>query len=54
MRSRQWHSIQSGLPESAHGSHGLVKHAPHLKVVGMSRNIPPGRLVGAAPLLHSR
>ena len=27
MRSHRWRSVQSGLPESAHGSPELVKHA---------------------------
>ena len=39
MRSRLWRSIQSGLPESAHGSPELVKHASLVEVDGMSRNI---------------
>ena len=38
MRSRRWRSIQSGLPESAHGSPELVKHASLVEVDGMSRN----------------
>ena len=38
MRSRRWRSIQSGLPESAHGSPELVKHALLIEVDGMSRN----------------
>ena len=38
MRSRRWCSIQSGLPESAHGSPELVKHASLVEVDGMSRN----------------
>ncbi len=43
--SRRWCNIQSGLPESAHGSPKLVKHALLVKVDGMSRNTPPGVLV---------
>ena len=39
MRSRRWRSIQSGLPESAHGSPELVKHASPVEVDDMSRNI---------------
>ena len=39
MRSRRWRSIQSGLPESAHDSPELVKHASLVEVDGMSRNI---------------
>ncbi len=38
MRSRRWRSIQSGLPESAHGSPELVKHASLVEVDGMSHN----------------
>ncbi len=38
MRSPRWRSIQSGLPESAHGSPELVKHASLVEVDGMSRN----------------
>jgi hypothetical protein len=38
MRSRRWRGIQSGLPESAHGSPELVKHASLVQVDGMSRN----------------
>jgi hypothetical protein len=38
MRSRRWRSIQWGLPESAHGSPELVKHASLVEVDGMSRN----------------
>jgi hypothetical protein len=38
MRSRRWRSFQSGLPESAHGSPELVKHASLVEVGGMSRN----------------
>ncbi len=38
MRSRLWRSIQSGLPESAHDSPELVKHASLVEVDGMSRN----------------
>ena len=47
MRSRRWHSIQSGLPESAHGSPEQVKHALLVEVDGMSRNTSDllGRLV---------
>ncbi len=43
MRSRRWRSIQSGLPESAHGSPELVKHASLVEVEGMGRNtaFPP-------------
>ncbi len=37
MRSRRRRSIQSGLPESAHGSPELVKHALLVEVDGMSR-----------------
>jgi hypothetical protein len=42
MHSRRWRSIQSGLPESAHGSPELVKHAllRVVKVDGTSRNTP--------------
>ncbi len=50
MRNRRWHSIQSGLPESAHGSPELVKHASLVEVDSMSCNTPLGLLVGAAPL----
>ena len=38
MRSRQWRSIQSGLPESAQGSPKLVKHTLLAEVDGMSSN----------------
>ena len=38
MHSHRWRSIQSGLPESAHGSPELVKHAQLIEVDGMSCN----------------
>ena len=38
MRSHRWRSVQSGLPESAHGSPELLKHALLVEVDGMSRN----------------
>ena len=43
MRSRRWRGIQSGLPESAHGSPELVKHALLVEANGMCRNRPLGR-----------
>jgi hypothetical protein len=49
MRSHRWRSVQSGLPESAHGCPELVKHALLVEANGMCRNTPPGGLVGAAP-----
>ena len=39
MRSHLWRSVQSGLPESAHGSPELVKHTLLVEVDGMSSNI---------------
>ena len=44
MRSHRWRSIQSGLPESAHGSPELVKHALLVEVDGMSRNSSSRRI----------
>jgi hypothetical protein len=41
--SRRWRSIQSGLPESAHESPELVKHASLVEVDGMSRNTIQGQ-----------
>ena len=41
MRSHRWRSVQSGLPESAHGCPELVKHALLVEADGMSRNISP-------------
>ena len=38
MRSHRWRSVQSGLPESAHGCPELVKHALLVEADGMSRN----------------
>ena len=38
MRSHRWRSVQSGLPESAHGCPKLVKHALLVEADGMSRN----------------
>ena len=38
MRSHRWRSVQSGLPESAHGCPELVKHALFVEANGMCRN----------------
>ena len=38
MRSHRWRSVQSGLPESAHGCPELVKHALLVEANGMCRN----------------
>ncbi len=38
MLCSQWRIIQSGFPESAHGSPELVKHALLVEVDGISRN----------------
>jgi hypothetical protein len=46
MCSRRWRRIQSGLPESAHGSPELIKYALLEEVDGMSRNIPVIRSLG--------
>ena len=43
MRSHRWRSVQSGLPESAHGCPELVKHAFLVEANGMCRNRPLGR-----------
>ena len=55
MRSHRWRSIQSGLPESAHGSPELVKHALLVEADGMSCNTPPGgQLALKSGQLHGR
>ena len=46
MRSHRWRSVQSGLPESAHGCPELVKHALLVEANGMCRNT--GLLLRAA------
>jgi hypothetical protein len=38
MRYRRWRSIQSGLPELAHGSPEQVKHALLIEVDGVNCN----------------
>ena len=47
MHSHLWRSIQSGLPESAHGSPELVKHALLVEANGVCRNTGP-RCAGLA------
>jgi hypothetical protein len=51
MGSRRWRSIQSGIPESAHGSPELVKHALLVEVDGMSCNTPNGPSQSRIPVM---
>ena len=44
MRSHRWRSVQSGLPESAHGCPELVKHALLVEANGMCRNRRDGQI----------
>ena len=50
MRSHRWRSVQSGLPESAHGCPELVKHALLVEANGMCRNMAD---TAADPRLHT-
>jgi hypothetical protein len=64
MRSRRWRSIQSGLPESAHGSPELVKDPLFVEVDGMSRSTvgwtqfwagrKPGAIYSGVPVADRR